>query len=72
MSGGHIDKAKIYLDIYYTINFIRKVELNKPSKWKVFSYLKKLNRGFCYDLFDIILDKLVQDKFIVIKGNNDQ
>ena len=72
MSDGRVDKAKIYLGIYYTINFIRKVELNKPSKGKVFSYLKKLNKDFSYDLLDIILDKLVKDNFIEVKGNNDQ
>lgn len=41
MSDGRVDKMKMHLDIYYTINFIRKVQNNKPSKEKVFSYLKK-------------------------------
>ena len=41
MTDGRVDEMKMYLDIYYTINFIRKVQNNKPSKEKVFSYLKK-------------------------------
>ena len=32
-------------------NFIIKVQHNKPSKEKVFSYLKKLNKDCSYDLF---------------------
>ena len=67
MTARHVDKAKTYLDIYYTINFIRKVELNKPSKGKVFSYLKKLSKDFSHDLFDIIMDKLVKDNFIEVR-----
>ena len=67
MTARHVDKAKTYLDIYYTINFIRKVELNKPSKGKVFSYLKKLNKDLSHDLFDIIMDKLVKHNFIEVR-----
>ena len=32
--------ALTLLDIYYAINFFRKVQRNKPSKEKVFSQLK--------------------------------
>ena len=41
MADGHNNKMKMYLDIYYTINFIRKVQHNLPSKEKDFSHLKK-------------------------------
>ena len=29
---GRVDKMKIYLDIYYKIDVIRKVQHDKPSK----------------------------------------
>ena len=51
------------LDIYYVINFIRKVQHNKPSKEKVFSYLKKLYKDG---------DKLVKDNFIEVNGDDYQ
>ena len=44
IADGRDDKINMYLDIYYAINFIRKVQHNKPSKEKVFSHLKKLNK----------------------------
>ena len=61
------DQKKMYLDIYYAINFIRKVQHNKPSKEKVFSLLKKLNRHCSYNLFNIDMDQLVKDKGDVLK-----
>ena len=69
MVDGCIDKMKMYLDIYYAINFIRKEQRNKPSKEKVFSLLEKLNRDSSYD---INMDKLVKDNFIEVKGEDDQ
>ena len=72
MADGCVDKMKMYLDIYYAINFIRKVQCNKPSKEKVFSLLEKLNRDSSYDFFDINMDKLVKDNFIEVKGEDDQ
>ena len=56
MADGRDDKMKMHLDIYYEINFTRKVYHNKTSKKKVFNHLKKLNRACCYDLFDINMD----------------
>ena len=64
--------VKMYLDIYYTINFIRKVLHNKPSKEKVVNYLQKLNKECSYDLFDMNMDKPVKHNFIEIKGDDDQ
>ena len=64
--------VKMYLDIYYAINFIRKVLHNKPSKEKVVNYLQKLNKECSYDLFDINMDKPVKHNFIEIKGDDDQ
>ena len=64
--------VKMYLDIYYTINFIRKVLHNKPSKEKVVNYLQKLSEECSYDLFDINMDKPVKHNFIEIKGDDDQ
>ena len=72
MVDGCIDKMKMYLDIYYAINFTRKVQCNKPSKEKVFSLLEKLNRDSGYDFCDINMDKLVKDNFIEVKGEDDQ
>ena len=72
MVDGCINKMKMYLDINYAINFIRKVQRNKPSKEKVFSLLEKLNRDSSYDFFDINMDKLVKDNFIEVKGEDDQ
>ena len=56
MADGRDDKMKMYLDIYYEINFTRKVYQNKTSKKKVFNHLKKLDRTCSYDLFDINMD----------------
>ena len=72
MADGCVDKMKMYLDIYYAINFIRKVRHNKPSKEKVFSLLKKLSRDCSCDFFDIDMDKLVKDNFIEVHGDDDQ
>lgn len=72
MENGCVDKVKMYLDIYYTINFVRTVQHSKPSKEKVFSYLKKINKDCSYDLFGISVDKLVKDNFIKVKDNDDQ
>ena len=72
IADGRVDKVKMYLDIYYTINFIRKAQHNNPSKGKVFSYLKKLNKDCNYDLFDISMDKLAIANFIEVKGDDDQ
>ena len=72
MADGGADKVKIYFDIYYAINFIRKVQHNKPSKEKVFSYLRKLDKDFSYDLFNISMDTLVKDNFIEVQGDGDQ
>ena len=65
-------KVKMYLDVYCAINFIRKVQHNKSSKGKVFSYLKKLNKDCSYDLFDINMDKVVKDNYIEGTGDDDQ
>ena len=72
MVDGCVDKMKMYLAIYYVINFIRKVQLNKPSKEKVFSLLKRLNRDCSCDFFDIDMDELVKDNFIEVHGDDDQ
>ena len=66
MADGRDDKMKMYLDIYYAINFIRKVRHNKPSKEKVL-----VRRDCSYDLFDIDMNKLVKDNFIEVKGDDD-
>ena len=72
MAVGGADKVKIYFDIYYAINFIRKVQHNKPSKEKAFSYLRKLDKDFSYDLFNISMETLVKDNFIEVQGDDDQ
>ena len=72
IEDGHVVKKIMYLDIYYTINFTRKVQHNKPSKEKVFSHLKKLNRDCSYDLFDKSMEKLGKANFTEIKGDDDQ
>ena len=72
MADGGVDKVKIYFEIYYAINFIRKVQHNKPSKEKVFSYLRKLDKDFSYDLFNISMDTPVKDDFIEVQGDDDQ
>ena len=72
MADGGVHKMKIYFDNYYAINFIRKVQHNKPSKEKVFSYLRKLDKDFSYDLFNISMDTLVKDNFIEVQGDDDQ
>ena len=41
MVDGRDDKMSMYLDNYYAINFIGKVQHNKTSKEKVFSHLEK-------------------------------
>ena len=51
----------MYLDIYYAINI---TDIKKPSKEKVFSYLKKLRKDCCQDLFHINMNKLVKDNFL--------
>ena len=66
----HVDKMKMYLNSYYAMNFIRELQNNKSSKEKVFSYLRKINKDYSYDLFDTNMDKLVKDNFIEVKDND--
>ena len=59
MYDERVDKMKMYLDIYYAINFIINIQYNKASKENMFNLLKKLNRDCSYDFRDINMDKLV-------------
>ena len=61
----------MYLNSYYAMNFIRELQKNKSSKEKVFSYLRKINKDYSYDLFDTNMDKLVKDNFIEVKDDDD-
>ena len=61
----------MYLNIYYAMNFIRELQKNKSSKEKVFSYLRKINKDYSYDLLDTNMDKLVKDNFIEVKDDDD-
>ena len=61
----------MYLNSYYAMNFIRELQKNKSSKEKVFSYLRKINKDYSYDLFDKNMDKLVKDNFIEVKDDDD-
>ena len=61
----------MYLNSYYAMNFIRELQKNKSSKEKVFSYLRKTNKDYSYDLFDTNMDKLVKDNFIEVKDDDD-
>ena len=66
MADGCVENIVQYL--FFSINFIWKVQHNKPSKEKVFSHWKNCS----YDIFDMNMDKLVKDNFIEIIGDNDQ
>ena len=61
----------MYLNSYYAMNFIRELQKSKSSKEKVFSYLRKINKDYSYDLFDTNMDKLVKDNFIEVKDDDD-
>ena len=61
----------MYLNSYYAMNFIRELQKNKSSKEKVFSYLRKINKDYSYDLLDTNMDKLVKDNFIEVKDDDD-
>ena len=41
MVDERVDKMKMYLDIYYAINFIINIQYNKASKENMFNLLKK-------------------------------
>ena len=61
----------MYLDIYYTTNFIRKVQHKKPLK-KKYLVLKKLDKDCSYDSFSMNMGKLAKDNSIEVKGKNEQ
>ena len=57
IAEGRVLKVKVLLDIYYAKNAIRKVQHNKPSKEKVFNYLKKFDKDCSFEDFNEYIDK---------------
>ena len=72
MADGRETSVKIILDIYYTISTIRKVQHSKPSKEKIFNYLKKLDKDVNHDYFMINLENLIEKKYVEVQEHGEQ
>ena len=72
MADGRETSVKIILDIYYTISTIRKVQHSKPSKEKIFNYLKKLDKDVNHDYFMINLENLIDKKYVEVQEHGEQ
>ena len=69
MADGRETSVKI---IYYTISTIRKVQHSKPSKEKIFNYLKKLDKDVNHDYFMINLENLIDKKYVEVQEHGEQ
>ena len=72
MAYGRETSVKIRLDIYYAISTIRKVQHSKPSKEKIFNYLKKLDQDVSHDYFMINLENLIDKKYVEVQEHGEQ
>ena len=72
MAYGRETSVKIILDIYYAISTIRKVQHSKPSKEKIFNYLKKLDKDVKQDYFMINLENLIGKKYVEAQEHGEQ
>ena len=64
--------VKVILDIYYAISAIRKVQHSKPSKEKIFNFLKKFDKDVNHDYFIINLENLIDKKYVEVQEHGEQ
>ena len=72
MADRRETSVKIILDIYYAISTIRKVQHSKPSKEKIFNYLKKFDQDVNHDYFMINLENLINKKYVEVQEHGEQ
>ena len=72
MADGRETSVKIILDIYYAISTIRKVQHSKPSKAKIFSHSKKLDKDVNHDYFMINRENLIDKQYVEIQEHGEQ
>ena len=72
MADGRETSVKIILDIYYAISTIRKVRHSKPSKAKIFSHSKKLDKDVNHDYFMINRENLIDKQYVEIQEHGEQ
>ena len=72
MADGRETSVKIILAIYYAISTIRKVQHSKPSKEKIFNYLKKLDKDVNHNYFVINLENLIDKQYVEVQEHGEQ
>ena len=68
----YTNKKKNVFDIYYAINVLRKVQHIKPTKEKVYSYLKKIDKDIDFTICMFNIEMLERRKFISVQGETEQ